>query len=295
MRENRPLEAQQLLEQRLASEPQNRRVRTELAKVLIANKNEEQALKEATAAAKADPDDPQCLTTLAMALGTRNPDLAIKQARRAIKIAPGYVLAYQQLATLFQLQGKYAEAEQAAREGLAFEPYNSTYYQKLGEVLVRKGQLLEGISLLKTTCQIRPGNVWARCSLAEAYELNHQTSEAIAEYSEVLQAQPDFPNALNNLAWLRATSPHEQFRDGEEAVRLAERACEVTQYKEPIFIGTLGAAYAEVGRFDQAIKSATLARDLARAAKLRDLVAKNEELLHLFTARQPYRPVEKQE
>jgi Flp pilus assembly protein TadD len=205
MRENRPLEAQRLLSSRLASEPGNWRVRSELAKVLIVSKNEEQALKEASAAAKADPDDPQNLTTLAMALGTKNPDLAIEQAKRVITIAPGYVLAYQQLATLFQLEGKYAEAEQATREGLALEPYNSTFYQKLGEVLVRKGQILEGISLFRTTCQMRPENIWARCSLAEAYELNHQTSEAIAEYSAVLQVQPNFPNALNNLAWLRAT------------------------------------------------------------------------------------------
>jgi Flp pilus assembly protein TadD len=224
-----------------------------------------------------------------MALARMNPDLAIEQAQRATKIAPGYATAYQQLAILFQLQGKNAEVEQASREGLALEPSNPVFYEKLGEVLVRKGQIPEGTSLLRTTCQLRPDNVWAHTALAEAYELQHQTSDAIAEYSVALQLQPDFPNALNNLAWLRATSPHDEFRDGAEAVRLAERACQLTHYQVPIFIGTLGAAYAEVGRFEEAVKTATQARDLARTTGQKDLVGNNEELIKLFTARQPYR------
>jgi tetratricopeptide (TPR) repeat protein len=288
-RENRPLEAQQLLEQRLALEPENSRLRAELAKVLIAAGNEEQALKEAETIAKVDPNDVQNLTTFAAALARTNPDLAIEQAQRATKIAPGYTMAYEQLAMMFQLQGKYAEAEQASREGLAREPSNPVFYEKLGESLVRKGQIPEGISLLRTTCQLRPDNVWAHTALAEACELHHQISDAIAEYSEALRLQPDFPNALNNLAWLRATSPHDQFRDGAEAVRLAERACQLTHYQVPIFIGTLGAAYAEVGRFEDAIRSATRARDLARTTGQKELVGNNEELMKLFTARQPYR------
>src|SRR5262249_42029155 len=113
------------------------------------------------------------------------------------------------------------------------------------------------------------------------------------EYKEALRLQPDVPIVLNNLAWLRATNPSEQFRDGAEAVRLAERACELTQYKEPLFIGTLGAAYAEAGRFDEAAKTATQARDLARATGQKQLIENNEGLIKLFTARQPFREAEK--
>jgi tetratricopeptide (TPR) repeat protein len=289
MKENHPVEAQRLLERRLAVEPENWRVRADLAKCLIANTNEERALKEASIVADAAPDYPQNLTTLAAVLALKNPELAIEQAERARRIAPGYILPYEQVATLHQLQGHYAEAEAAAREGLALEPFNSVFNQTLGEALVRRGQIAEGILLLKTACQLRPENVLAYISLAEAYELQHVTTEAIAAYQEVLRLRPDMPSVVNNLAWLRATDPREQFRDGAEAVRLAERACELTQYKQPIFIGTLGAAYAEAGRFEEAVKTATQARDLARAAGLQDLAEKNEELIKLFSNRQPYR------
>jgi Flp pilus assembly protein TadD len=59
---------------------------------------------------------------------------------------------------------------------------------------------------------------------------------------------------LNNLAWLLAISPNEKLRNGKEAVELARRACELSDWKDPSFIGTMAAASAEVGNFDDAVK-----------------------------------------
>jgi tetratricopeptide (TPR) repeat protein len=293
MAENRPLEAQRLLEQKLASAPQNRRARAELAKILIVNKNEQQAAIEAGIVAKAEPADASNIVTSTKALQDTNPDLAIEQARRAIKIAPGYAVAYEQLLTLLRLQKRYAEVEQAAREGLALEAFNPLFYQMLGEALVRQGQIADGISLLKASCHLHPENVSARCLLAEAYDLHHETPNAIKEFAEALRLEPNNPSVLNNLAWLRATNPHEQFRDGPEAVRLAERACQLTEYKEPKFVTTLAAALAAAGRFDEALQAAAKARDLAQSVGQKDLVKRNEELINLFTARQQYRQTQK--
>ena len=75
--------------------------------------------------------------------------------------------------------------------------------------------------------------------------------------------------ALNNLAWLLAAHPSDALRNGAEAVRLAERACELSEHREPVMLGTLAAAYAEAGRFGDAVKTAEKARDLAAATGLR--------------------------
>ena len=74
--------------------------------------------------------------------------------------------------------------------------------------------------------------------------------------------------ALNNLAWVLATSPKAELRNGAEAVRLAERACELTHYGEPLFIGTLAAAYAEAGRFPEAVTTAEKAEQLATRCRV---------------------------
>jgi Flp pilus assembly protein TadD len=159
----------------------------------------------------------------------------------------------------------------------------------LGTTLARQGNLEEAIQHLREALRHEPGNAEAHFQLAAALSAQHQTAEAIAHCTEALRLQPDFAEALNNLAWIRAAHPQAEFRDGPEAVRLAERACQVTGSKEAVLVGTLAAAYAEAGRFDEAVATARKARELALAAGQQALADTNQNLIELFSARQPYR------
>ena len=98
-------------------------------------------------------------------------------------------------------------------------------------------------------------------------------------------AQVD-PNAFNDFAWFLATCPDASRRNGKEAVFYATKACEISKWKEPNFIGTLAAAYAEIGNFQKAV-------DYARQSlKMTSEVASKRQMercLHLFRHRQPYR------
>jgi two-component SAPR family response regulator len=94
---------------------------------------------------------------------------------------------------------------------------------------------------------------------------------------------------LNNLAWLLATCPDDVVRNGGEAVRLAEQACRLTAYKQVRTLGTLAAAYAEAGRFPEAVEMAQRAVGLAKAAGNRQLAAMGSQLLEVFRAGKPYR------
>jgi tetratricopeptide (TPR) repeat protein len=129
----------------------------------------------------------------------------------------------------------------------------------------------------------------AHHQIAVTLALNHETAQAIVYYSEALRLKPDLADALNNLAWIRAAHPQAEFRDGAEAVRLAERACELTKYEMPLYMGTLAAAYAEAGRFDEAVATAGKARELALAGGQKELAEKNLQLMQLYGTRQPYR------
>jgi hypothetical protein len=68
---------------------------------------------------------------------------------------------------------------------------------------------------------------------------------------------------LNNLAWSLAANPRQELRNGREAVQLASKAVELTGQQQPVFMGTLAAAYAEDGQFAKAVEMAKKARDTA--------------------------------
>ena len=109
------------------------------------------------------------------------------------------------------------------------------------------------------------------------------TDYKMSLYVETLAA------ALNNLAWIRATSPRAEFRDGAEAVRLAERACAMSSYKKPLYEETLAAAYAEAGRFDEAVATMARGRELALARGESELAERTLKLIEFYKLRQPFR------
>jgi Flp pilus assembly protein TadD len=98
---------------------------------------------------------------------------------------------------------------------------------------------------------------------------------------------PDSAAALDRLAGLLATSSAAAMRNGPEAVRLAEKACALTGRRNPGFLDTLAAAYAEVGRFPEAISAAQEALSLARVAGDETAVLRTEQLLKCFRSNQP--------
>ncbi|PWU11919.1 MAG: hypothetical protein C5B50_22405 [Verrucomicrobia bacterium] len=114
-------------------------------------------------------------------------------------------------------------------------------------------------------------------------------TNAIAEFHRMLTKDPDLAPVLSDLAWIRATHPQAEVRNGAEAVKLAERACQLTDYKNAAFLGTLGAAYAEDGRFEEAVATAEKARAMSEASGENWRAAKNEERIRLFKAHQAYR------
>jgi Flp pilus assembly protein TadD len=113
-------------------------------------------------------------------------------------------------------------------------------------------------------------------------------SDAIAQYRNALNLDPNAVLALNNLAWMLATDSDPALRNGQEAVTLAERACELSHYNEVVYIGTLAAAYAEAGRFDEAAATAQKAHDLALTQGDSRRADRNIELQKLYKSHQPY-------
>jgi Tfp pilus assembly protein PilF len=152
-----------------------------------------------------------------------------------------------------------------------------------------EGRASEGIAHLEEALRLAPNYAEAHGKLALALAGQGRLAEALRHYHEALRRAPDSVEVLNNFAWLLATCAEEKFRDGAAAVQHAERACELTRFRRPIMMGTLAAAYAEAGRLQDAVAMGEKALALAGRLGQRELARKNEKLLKLYRAGQPYR------
>jgi tetratricopeptide (TPR) repeat protein len=141
--------------------------------------------------------------------------------------------------------------------------------------------------------EARAVEVETQCYLGLSLHAQRRVSQAITHYTETLRLKPDHVMALYKLAWIRAAYPQAEFRNGAEAVRLAQRACELTRYQAPAPLETLAAAYAEAGRFADASAIADTARQLALAAGQPALAERPMKMLKLFADRKPYREADR--
>ncbi len=182
-------------------------------------------------------------------------------------------------------QGAIERYEQVLRT----RPDDVEAHNGLGNVLQQIGRAEEAIPHFREAARIRPNDGTAHYNLAVALEQRGKATEAIGHYEEALRLKPDFLLALNNLSWIRATSAVSKLRDGAEAVRLAENACQFTKHKQSALLDTLAAAYAEAGKFQEAVATAEEGIALAKAGGKSALVAEIQARVELYRSGKPYR------
>ena len=112
--------------------------------------------------------------------------------------------------------------------------------------------------------------------------------EAVGNYEHALQIKPGIVDARNNLAWILATAPDAAIRNGNKAVELAEEANRVSDARDPNILSTVAAAYAEAGRFAEAMVMAQRALELSDPKNAKAL-EKRRLQLQCYEAGSPYR------
>ncbi len=185
-------------------------------------------------------------------------------------------------------QFQHAQAIEAFKKVLLEKPDHLQATYLIGSCLGRMGREKEAVPYVRKALQLSPANMAAHRLLGSLLTQLGSYAEAISHLEISLKAKPDDRLTANNLAWVLATCPNATYRNGQRAVQLAERACKATEYRVPVMLDTLAAAYAQAGRFSSAVKTANQALAILR----RDPKMSTKELefrLSLYKARRPYR------
>jgi tetratricopeptide (TPR) repeat protein len=155
--------------------------------------------------------------------------------------------------------------------------------------LFRQGRLDDAIAQLQTALSIQPEDGEAHRDLARLLLQKGSLPESIAEYEKGVKATNPSIFAANDLAWIFATYPDDSARSGPKAMALARGAVAFTHGTVPLFLRTLAAAFAETGHFDDAIKAAQKALELAHSQNDSDLAGQIEKDVDLYRANKPKR------
>ena len=153
---------------------------------------------------------------------------------------------------------------------------------------MRAGHLADAIAQFKIALQLQPRYAHARNSLATAFAAKQQWGEAIRCWRETLEINPNNVAAQSGLAWTLATAPDPTLRNGAEAVAISQHLSQ-TDASNPMLLRVLAAAYAEAGRFPEAIETIERGIELATLQHHADLAALLQGDLKLLQSAQPLR------
>jgi Flp pilus assembly protein TadD len=159
----------------------------------------------------------------------------------------------------------------------------------MGITLLAAGKYERAIFHLKESLRIRSSQAEVYINLGSAYSYLDQYGPAMQNWKKALELKPDSADVLNNLGWLYATYEDATTENANKAIEYARRSCELTGYNDPVYLDTLGVAYAAAGKFEEAKAMAGKALIIATANGQEKITSEVEKRIKLYEAGQPYR------
>jgi len=207
----------------------------------------------------------------------------------ALAVTSNNDVAENNLGIVFLQKGNLDEAISLLQAAVDLRPENSPAHENLAKALLQKGQVTDALVHYRRLLELQPDNIEVHNIVGTVLIKQGQAREAVEEWQKVLAIQPDNGNAMSNLAWVFATSPDDSLRDRAKAVQLAEQAMRISGGRIPIIFRTLAAAYAENGRFSEAIQTAQRGIELANSRGNSGLATELQSNIVLYQERQPLR------
>jgi tetratricopeptide (TPR) repeat protein len=213
------------------------------------------AIDDLSAALRLDRDDPVLLLNLGNAWSDKHDyERALGEYNEAIRLDPGYVLAYNNRGLAWRAKKQYRRALADHQTAIRLAPRDASSF------------LYRGL----------------------AWKALGDYQRALTDYDTAIRLNPTLSEAHNVRAWLQATCPQDQFRNGKAAYDSAVRACTLSRWSTARDLDTLAATFAESQDFTRAVQWQTKALGLADSdAEKRDYQAR----LQLYRSKKPFRDV----
>ena len=236
------------------------------------------------------------------------PELALADVEQAIRLQPQRLQSHLMRAEIYAATDRMQQAIGQLEQLLRLAPGQKELMVQLSSFYQIDERPRKSIEMLTQALSQDPDDARALRLRGDAYLSIGQHAQAVADFEHALKQEggEEDDGLLNNLAWVLATSPIDEVRNGGESLKLATQAAELTAYQSPTVLSTLAAAYAESGDMDNAIKwsekavelsqqEVDQAEDDAERARLQDVHADLEKELASYHAGKPVRELREEQ
>ena len=316
--------AENLIRLAMELEPSSVRAVESMAALRALQGQHAESIAEYRKVLEKEPDSLSARSSLAQVLGAAGEVEEAERILREILAAyPNHENSLQRFAGLMKALGRGSEAIAFAEEALAADPESAVLHYNLARLLPGADRDDDAMVHLRRALELRPDFYMARHMLGLGLKQEGDLAGARAEWRRVLEVNPRFQDAYvalasteedrremerllrqglkylpdahalaNALAWLLATSPEDDQRNGEEALKFAKRASDLTRHSVHTYWDTLAAAFAETGAFKEAQGAAAMAIDMANQAGAPRQAEIYRQRRALYVDNKPYRDSE---
>jgi tetratricopeptide (TPR) repeat protein len=210
---------------------------------------------------------------------------AIKDFSRVLELKPEYGNAWFNRGEILYELGKYQQAIEDYSQTIELEPDDSGAFVSRGHAHFQLRNFADALKDYTQATELDDQNSDVFANRGDAYQALQMWAEAAADFRRAIKLDPGAVRAYQAAGWLMATCPDKRFRNVELGVQAAERAAELSSDEDIEALDTLAAAYANAGRFEEAVETASRAVELASGDDVKVL----RERLEFYNAEQPYR------
>jgi len=212
---------------------------------------------------------------------------AVRDYTEAVRINPRDPLTFLDRGIAYKGMKAFDKAAADYTEASRLDPNWAAVYYNRANLWRDRKEFDKALADYTAAIRLDPEDPDAYFNRANIYRSKRDYANAVSDYREVIRLDPEEPDAYDSLAWILATCPDDKIRDGQKAVDYAGTACELTDASSAYFVSTLAAAFAEIGKFDQAMKWQKRALESPRYEKADGNKARQR--LQLYEGHRPYR------
>lgn len=245
------------------------------AKGFLHRKQFEPALEALEEALRLDPESGEALMVRAtVRVEMRDYQQALADVERRLQIEPPDPVALLARASLHASLGEREPALVDYTDFLRQQPDSVIALRGRAQTYACLHRFEEALADLNEAVRVDPANAEAYLDRGRLYQNQGGYAAAVADYQKALDLEPTGAHFYNQFAWMLAACPRPEYRDGPRAVELARRGCELTDWQDANLLDTLASAYAECGRFDEAVTWAEKSLELVDA-EIKDAVCRH--------------------